>query len=157
MIKTYNPDFKADIVEKLKRQHFMKLMNMKLTKIEEGYIEGWIDVEEIHKQQKGFVHGGVIATMADVVAGFAAVSLVHKENNVVTAEIKISYFNPGLGDKLFAKGWVIKQGKKLHFCEAEVYSEQNGTLNLIAKASTTMATILPEDIVKAKGKNNNLV
>lgn len=149
MIKTYNPDFKADIEEKLTRQHFMKLMNFSLSKIEEGYIEGWLDIEKIHKQQKGYVHGGVIATMADVVAGFAAVSLVPKEQNVVTAEIKITYLNPGIGERLFAKGWVLKQGKKLYFCEAEVFAENNNELNLIAKATTTMATILPEDLVKA--------
>jgi len=144
MIKTLNPNFKADIKEKLTRQHFMKLMNFKLSKIEEGYIEGWLDVDQIHKQQKGFVHGGVIATMADVVAGFAAVSLVKEGHNVVTAEIKVSYLNPGLGEKLFAKGWVIKQGKKIHFCEAEIFSQSKDNLSLIAKATTTMATIFPE-------------
>ena len=79
MIKTLNPNFKQDIEEKLKRQHFMKLMDFRLTKIEEGVIEGELDIQEIHKQQKGFVHGGVIATMADIVAGFAAVSLVERK------------------------------------------------------------------------------
>ena len=150
MVKTLNPDFKSDIEEKLKRQHFMKLMNFKLTKIEEGLIEGELDVEQIHKQQKGFVHGGVIATMADIVSGFAAVSLVPKGHHVVTAEIKVSYLNPGLGDKLLAKGWVIRQGRNLNFCEAEIYSKKDGKSTLISKATTTMATITPEDVERKK-------
>lgn len=150
MVKTLNPNFKKDIQEKLKKQYFMKLMNFKLTKIEEGLIEGELIVEEIHKQQKGFVHGGVIATMVDIVAGFAAVSLVPENHHVVTAEIKVSYLNPGLGDKLFAKGWVLRQGRNLNFCEAEIYSLKNGKEVLIAKASTTMATITPEDIARKK-------
>lgn len=150
MIKTLNPNFKQDIEEKLKRQHFMKLMNFKLTKIEEGNIEGELNIEEIHKQQKGFVHGGVIATMADIVAGFAAVSLVPADYHVVTAEIKISYLDPGIGEKLTAKGWVIRQGKNLNFCEAEIFAIKNKTKKLIAKASTTMATITPSDIERKK-------
>jgi len=150
MIKTLNPDFKSDIEKKLEKQFFMQLMNFNLTKIEEGVIEGELIIEQIHKQQKGFVHGGVIATMADVVAGFAAVSLVPKDYHVVTAEIKISYLNPGLGSKLYAKGWVLRQGRNLNFCEAEVYYYKNEVKILVAKASTTMATITPEDVKRKK-------
>jgi uncharacterized protein (TIGR00369 family) len=149
MIQTFNPDFRADIEEKLERQEFMKLMGFQVTKIEVGRIEGELTLEQKHKQHKGFAHGGVIATLADIVAGFAAVSLVPKGHHVVTAEIKVSYFHPGVGDKLLAKGYVLKQGRKLNFCEAEVYvvKGENEPL-LIAKASTSMATITPEDILR---------
>ena len=147
MIKTYNPDFKNTINEKLDRQFFMQLLGFKVTDISEGKIEGELELKDIHKQHKGFVHGGVIATVADIVAGFAAVSLVPKDHHVVTVELKTSYLNPGLGEKLFAKGWVLKQGRKLNFCEAEVYSISGGNEPvLIAKASATMATLTPEDL-----------
>ncbi|GAB3538925.1 PaaI family thioesterase [Pontibacter brevis] len=147
MIKTFNPDFEQDIREKLKRQEFMKLMGFQVTKIEAGRIEGELILEEKHRQHKGFAHGGLIASLADIVAGFAAVSLVPKDHNVVTAELKVSYFHPGVGEKLLAKGYVLKPGRKLNFCEAEIYvvKENNAPL-LIAKASTTMATITPGDI-----------
>lgn len=147
MIKTYNPDFKNTINEKLDRQFFMQLLGFKITDISEGKIAGELELKDIHKQHKGFVHGGVIATVADIVAGFAAVSLVPKDHHVVTVELKTSYLNPGLGEKLFAKGWVLKQGRKLNFCEAEVYSiSGNNEPVLIAKASATMATLTPEDV-----------
>ncbi|AKD05796.1 thioesterase [Pontibacter korlensis] len=137
--------------EKLERQEFMKLMGFNVTKIEEGRVEGELTLEQKHRQHKGFAHGGVIATLADIVAGFAAVSLVPKNHHVVTAEIKVSYFHPGLGDKLIAKGYVVKQGRKLNFCEAEVYAVKGQEQPLlIAKASTTMATITPEDIARVK-------
>lgn len=151
MIQTYNPDYEADIREKLKRQEFMQLMGFNVTKIEVGRIEGELVLEQKHLQHKGFAHGGVIATLADIVAGFAAVSLVPKGHHVVTAEIKVSYFHPGLGDKLLAKGYVLKQGRKINFCEAEVYAVKGDTQPLlIAKASTSMATITPEDILRVK-------
>ncbi len=147
MIQTYNPEFEQDIREKLQRQEFMKLMGFSVTKITVGCIEGELTLDQRHKQHKGFAHGGVIATLADIVAGFAAVSLVPKNYHVVTAEIKVSYFNPGVGERLLAKGWVLKQGRKLNFCEAEVYALSAGREPLlIAKASATMATISPEEV-----------
>ncbi|TPE45998.1 PaaI family thioesterase [Pontibacter mangrovi] len=152
MIKTYNPDFESDIRVKLERQEFMKLIGFTVTKIEEGRIEGEIKLEQKHRQHKGFAHGGVIATLADIVAGFAAVSLVPKDHHVVTAEIKVSYFHPGVGDKLIAKGYVLKQGRRISFCEAEVYAaEGEHPPQLIAKASASMATIKPESITKQIG------
>ncbi|WP_242918428.1 PaaI family thioesterase [Pontibacter liquoris] len=149
MIKTYNPEFEQDIREKLQRQGFMKLLGFHVTKIAAGSIEGELTLEPHHRQHKGFAHGGLIATLADIVAGFAAVSLVPKDHHVVTAEIKVSYFHPGVGDKLLVKGYVIKQGRKLNFCEAEVYDVRGAAEPLlIAKASATMATITPEEIAR---------
>ena len=104
-------------------------------------MEGELEVDPIHFQQDGFVHGGVIATIADIVAGFSAVSLVAEDQKVVTGEIKVSYFARGKGEKLKAIGRVVKPGKRLNFCEAEVFSISNGEEKLIAKATTSMITI----------------
>ena len=112
-----------------------------LNVINEGHMEGVMDVKPIHYQQDGFLHGGVIASVADIVAGFSAVSLVAEDEKVVTGEIKISYFSKGDGDQLKAIGKVVKPGKRLNFCEAEVYSIMNGQAKLIARATTTMITI----------------
>ena len=146
MIKTYNPDFKNTILEKMKSQSFLNYIGFTFTNIAEGKIEGELILEDHHKQQLGYMHGGLTATLADTVAGHAAISLVPKDYHVVTAELKISYFNPGLGPKIRAHGWVLKQGKNLNFCEAEVFSiNEAGEQLLIAKASATMATIYPAD------------
>lgn len=112
-----------------------------LDDIEPGKTSGWLEIQDIHKQQKGLVHGGVIATVADIVAGFSAYTLVSEEDNVVTGEIKISFLRPAKGDRLYAKGWVIRQGKTLNFCEAEVWTESEGNKVIVAKASTSMVTI----------------
>jgi len=149
MIQTNNPDFKLDVLEKMKRQKFANLIDFIPTLVDAGRIEGEIQLQDKHRQNKGFAHGGLIASVADIVAGFAAVTLVPKDHHVVTAEIKVSYFSPGVGDKLIGKGYVIKPGRKLNFCEAEIYvvtGEQEP--KLIAKATATMATVAPEDAVK---------
>jgi uncharacterized protein (TIGR00369 family) len=83
----------------------------------------------------GYAHGGLIATLADLAAGFASVALVQAP--VVTVELKVSYLNSGIGSQLRAVGWVLKAGRRLHFCEAEVWCDEV----LIAKATATMAVV----------------
>jgi uncharacterized protein (TIGR00369 family) len=130
-----NSDLVARIRRKLERQNFMHLIGADLTRIEPGRIEATLALGEQHQQQRGFAHGGLVATMADLAAGFAAVTLVPDGVGVVTAELKVSYLNPGVGTQLKAIGWVLKAGRRLHFCEAEVWCD--GVL--IAKATATMA------------------
>lgn len=146
MDKVNSPNYKVRVEKFLERQEFMKHIGFKLQVIEEGRTEGTLDIQKIHQQQKGLVHGGVTATVADIVAGFAAYTTVPAECHVVTAEIKISYFKAGMGDQLHAIGYVVKKGRKLNFCEAEVWSVSGKERHLIAKASTTMAVIWPSDV-----------
>lgn len=117
----------------------MHLIGADLTVITSGRVEAELDLAEQHLQQRGFAHGGLIATLADLVAGFAAVTLVPDNFGVVTSDLKISYLHPGVGKRLKAIGWVLKAGRRLHFCEAEVWCDEL----LIAKASATMAVIEP--------------
>ncbi|OYU95317.1 MAG: thioesterase [Bacteroidetes bacterium B1(2017)] len=121
--------------------HFMNHLGFVVGKIEPGFIEGELRIEQHHKQQIGFLHGGVVATLADLAAGFASFTLVKKNQTVVTAEMKVSYLNPGLGPVAFCKGFVLKAGQKLIFAEAEIFTENNGILTLIAKGSATYAVI----------------
>ncbi|PSR52906.1 PaaI family thioesterase [Adhaeribacter arboris] len=147
MIKTLNPNFQNTINERLRNQNFMALVGFEITKIAEGLVEGELLLTSKHQQHRGFVHGGVTATLADITAGLAAVSLVPADHHVVTADLKISYLNPGVGEKLFARGWVLKQGRKLNFCEAEVFChDYNKPAVLIAKASAIMVTITPDEL-----------
>ena len=132
---------KDRIIAFLEKQHFMKLMKFRLDKIEYGLIEGRLNLEQIHTQQHGMVHGGVTATVADIVAGFAAYTMAEDYQNIVTVELKISYLNPGMGKQLHAIGTVLKRGSKLYFCESEVFSIDGDNRILIAKATATMAII----------------
>ena len=73
--KISNPDFEGNLKKALEKQYFMKLIGFEITKIEAGYIEGELLIEEKHLQQHGFLHGGLMATCLDIVMGFARVKL----------------------------------------------------------------------------------
>jgi uncharacterized protein (TIGR00369 family) len=86
-------------------------------------VEAEMEVKPEHLQQNQFFHGGLLATMADVVMGFAAFTLLDGEHSVVTADLQVSYLLPGSGSILRAKGWVKKPGNQLHFCAAELFAK----------------------------------
>ncbi len=130
-------DYKKRVLKIFERNHFGIHLQFKFHEIEAGRVSGEMPLIEEHLQQDGFAHGGIILAISDLVAGLAAYSITPPPYKVLTAEIKVSYLRPGVGDKLIGYGYVLKKGRKLHFCEAEVFC---GTpQKLIAKASTIMA------------------
>jgi uncharacterized protein (TIGR00369 family) len=139
-----NPDFRRVVREHSLAQGFLAHIGCVLTIIEPGYVEAEMPLEHRHHQQLGFAHGGITATIADTVAGFAGFTLVAEHEHTVTAELKISYFAPGIGSRLRAVGRVVKPTRHFHFTEAEVFVLQpDSTEKLIAKATATMAIIQP--------------
>jgi uncharacterized protein (TIGR00369 family) len=136
-----NPNFEETIRRKLAKQHFMHHLGFRIDEIMAGKVTGYLEIEDIHLQQNDFIHGGVTSTVADLVMGFAAYSLVSEDQGTVTADLKIAYLRPGFKGKLRAVGYVIKQGHLLYFCEADIFCLSNGTEELIARGYSTMVAI----------------
>lgn len=131
------------VQEKIEANAFLKHIDLRINKIERGYTEAIVPFHSFLQQQNGFVHGGVTATLCDMLAGYAAYTLVKPGQFIFTVELKVSYLNKGEGDFISGKGFVIKEGNSLHFCEAEVYAGNDEKQSLIAKASATMAVVTP--------------
>ena len=139
-----NPDFKTYTQLMISRNKFMAYLGFEITNIKPGYLLGELKFTEIHQQQNGWLHGGVTSTILDMIQGFAVYSLVEQGQKVFTVEAKISYYNPGIAEKFYARGGVVKPGKRFHFCEAEVYYLKNGAEIIVAKGSATMAILINE-------------
>jgi len=89
------------------------------------------------RQYSGVTHGGVLAALADTIAGFAAYTMTPLDKDVLTAELKISFLRAAWGYELIARGFVIKPGRRLHFCECEIYCDDK----LVGKASGTFCVV----------------
>ena len=136
-----NPLYKETIIKKLEKQFFMNHIGFDLNKIEPGMVQGNLMIQEKHLQQNGFLHGGVTSTVADLVMGFAAYTLVSENEGTVTSDLKIAYLRPGIGEKIVAEGYVIKQGNLLYYCEANIYCIKGEEQTLIARGYSTMCAI----------------
>lgn len=88
------PGFIEMVREKISGNHFTNFIGFSIHTIDAGYIEGSLSLEQHHLQQMEFVHGGVTATVSDIVMGFAAFTLVKKGQGVVTVEMKVFLFQP---------------------------------------------------------------
>ncbi len=120
------------------RQNFMKLINAKLVDVQPGFCEIHVPYDENLTQQHGFFHAGVISTVADNTAGYAAFSLMEENSSVLTVEFKINLISPGDGELLIGKSNVLKNGRTLTICKSEVFVIKNGKEKLCAVAQLTL-------------------
>ena len=114
-------------------------MGIKLTSVEDDYCETMLIPAERHQQQHGLIHAGVVATMADHTSGCAARGAVGLDQDVVCVEFKINFLRPAVADQLRCRGRVLRAGKMLVVCEAEVFAEKDSEEELVSKAMVTLA------------------
>ncbi|OLS24224.1 MAG: 1,4-dihydroxy-2-naphthoyl-CoA hydrolase [Candidatus Heimdallarchaeota archaeon LC_3] len=141
---SFNPldtNYKFKVRNSFQRQIFMSYLDAELVKVEPGYCEIHLDYREELTQQHGYFHGGVIGTLADNVGGYSAFTLTPKDSTVLSIEYKINLLNSGEGEKLIARGQVIKSGKNLTVCQADVFVVKNNLEKLCATALVTIITL----------------
>jgi len=139
-MQTLNPNFQERVADRISRNHFMHYVGFQMTDISVGRVEGELLMKPEHTQQDGFAHGGVTATLCDIVSGFASYSIIKAEQRVVTVTLHVSYYRAGRGEKLIAIGEVIKAGGKFHFCKAQLFDREDRT-KPIAEATATMVVL----------------
>lgn len=110
-------------------------------KYKRGYLESRLKVLKRHRQQDHYIHAGVIATMADHTAGYAAFSLVSEEYRILTIEFKINFLEPAYGHVLVCKSRILREGGQILVGESEVFDQRTDKEVLIAKAIVTLRSI----------------
>ena len=117
----------------------MTTIGAKLTYVAPGEIDIWLPYDSTLTQQHGFMHAGIVATIADSACGYAAYSLMPAGNAVLSIEFKINLLEPARGDAFVARGRVLRPGKTITVCQADVMAIRDGAESRIA---TLVATII---------------
>ena len=120
---------------------FVQSLGIELTSWGKGWCETRVNVLPAHRQQHGFIHAGVLMTLADHTCGGAAASTMPEDRDVITVETKISFLRPASGPNLTCRAEVLRAGKNLVFAEAEVMVAGDKGRVMVAKASSTLAVI----------------
>ena len=92
-------------------------------------------------QQHGFLHAGVVAAVADSAGGYAALSLMPEGVAVLSVEFKVNLMKPAAGEHFRAVGRVIRAGRTLSVCAAEVQAHAAGQETTIAIMQGTMMAV----------------
>lgn len=123
------------------RQAMMRTLGAKLTGVAPGKIEITAPILPLATQQQGFGHAGLTFSIGDSAAGYAALTLLPEDKDVVTSEIKINLLAPALGDRLVARGRVVRPGKRLIVVLSEVFAVTGGLETQIALLTGTMVPV----------------
>jgi uncharacterized protein (TIGR00369 family) len=90
-------------------------------------------------QQHGLFHGGVVASLVDVACGYAALSTMPADREVLTVEFKVHFLKPARTERLIAVGQVVQSGRTLTICEGSVFDATR--TRLLARMTTTMMAV----------------
>jgi len=121
----------------LKQQAFSDLLGTELDVFEAGKAQLSLAMAPKLLQQNGFVHGGVLAYLADNALTYAGGSVLGAA--VLTSEFKINYLRPAKdGDKLVAVATVVGSGRTQAVCRCDVFVESRGDRKLCAAAQGTI-------------------
>lgn len=143
--RTANDDMAARIRGSFGKQGLMTTLGATIGEISPGAVEIILPASCSVSQQHGFIHGGAVSAIADTAAGYSALSLMPAGRGVLTTEFKINFVAPALGDRIIARGRVVKAGRTLTLTQAEVFADKSGEEKLIALLTATMMTLEDRD------------
>ncbi|MDY6988658.1 MAG: PaaI family thioesterase [Thermodesulfobacteriota bacterium] len=127
-----------DFLKKDYVQGFPAFCGFQVRRVAYGEFETRLEIRPDHRQQDGFVHAGVIATMADHTGGYAAYTTASEETRILTIEFKINYFRPAKGEAIVCRSRVVNRGKKIIVSESEVSCLKDGQEKPVSKAMITL-------------------
>lgn len=132
---------RLDFLEKDYRRGFIKFCGLQASKIEKGIFESTLKIGENHKTQDNFIHAGLIATMSDHTAGYAAYTLVPDNIRILTIEFKINFLKPAYGNTLKCKSEIISQGKQIIVAQSSVFDIRDNHEKMVSKSTITLMAI----------------
>ena len=122
------------------RQTAMETIGASIAKVEPGEVTIELPFRPDLTQQHGFIHAGVVTMIVDTACGYAALTRMPASAAVLSAEYKINFLSPAEGEKLIARGRVLKPGRTLTVCYGEVHAKKDGNEKLVATMLATMIT-----------------
>jgi uncharacterized protein (TIGR00369 family) len=135
------PKFEQRVRGSFGRQAIMTTIGATIAAVREGEVEIVLPFSDALSQQHGFIHAGVVATIADSACGYAALTMMPAEAAVLTTEFKLNLLSPAKGDRLRAIGRVVRPGRKLVVCLGEVFAEVGGQSKQVALMTATMMVV----------------
>lgn len=122
-------------------QKMMATLGARLSSVDHGRVEITAPILPGSTQQHGYGHAGLTFAIGDSAAGYAALSLMAEDQEVLTVEMKINLLAPAQGDLLRATGRVIKPGRRLMVVQAEVDAIKGDKVTPIALLQGTMIPV----------------
>lgn len=125
-------------------QGLMETLGARLALVADGEVHIVLPFSGHLSQQHGFIHAGAITSAVDSACGYAALTKAPQGCEIVTAEFKINFLRPALGDRFLAVGKVQNAGRSLTVCTGEVraFAGDGPSYKVVAIMQATMVNVL---------------
>src|SRR5687767_6622115 len=133
-----DPDFERRVRENFARQQVMQLIAAELRRVEPGAVDIVLPYRQDLTQQDGYIHAGILTTVADSACGYAAFTLMPAGAAVLSVEFKLNLLRPAAGEMFTAEARVVKAGNTLTVTSCDVYGRVAGETKLVATMLATM-------------------
>jgi uncharacterized protein (TIGR00369 family) len=142
-MKPLNPNFASEVRSSFAQQPIMNLLGATLASVEPGVVEIALPYRADLAQHHGYLHAGVITTIADSACGYAAYTLMPAGSDVLSVEFKVNLLRPAQGERFIARAEVIKAGRTLTVVSADVFALTGDKKTLVATMQGTMIRTIP--------------
>jgi len=134
-----NSEFAREVKESFAKQSVMSTIGAELIRVDAGLVEIGLSYRSDLTQQHGYLHAGIVATIADSACGYAAYTLMPAKSEVLSIEFKVNLMRPAKGKKFIAVANVLKPGRTLTVVRADVFGiDEEDQRELIATMLATM-------------------
>ena len=127
------------------RQRFMTTIGARLVDVAPGAVDIELALGEGLTQQHGFLHAGVIAGAIDSACGYAALTLMDEGAAVLTVDFVINLLEPAAGERLLARGRVLRAGRTLTVCRGDAVAVASDVERHVATMTATMMAVRGRD------------
>jgi uncharacterized protein (TIGR00369 family) len=143
-----DPAFERKVRDSFARQKVMALIGARLACVEPGHVSIELAYRDDLVQQHGYLHAGIVGTIADSAGGYAGFSLMPAGSSVLSVEYRMHLLQPAEGERFVAHGRVIRSGRTITVCELDVEALRDGVTRRCAWGSQTLMCLegrgLPE-------------
>ena len=134
-----DPNYERRVRDSFSRQGLMKHLGARLSELKPGQAEIRAAHRDELSQQHGYFHAGVSGSLADSACGYAAYTLMPADASVLTVEYKMNLLAPADGEELIARARVVRSGKTLKICMADVFVRRR---EAEVHCATMLATVM---------------
>jgi len=140
-----DPDFEARVRESFESLTLMRTMGARLLRVAPGEVEIELPFRSDLTQHHGFLAAAALTAIVDVACGYAAMTLMAPGASVLTVEYKVNFLSPAQGQRMIARGRVLRPGRTVTVCTGDVLAVIGGEERLVATMLGTMATVRGEE------------
>lgn len=116
-----------------------KLLGFRIAGVDVGYARLELDADaDMHGNQQGTVHGGMLCELADAAIGTAHSTALQEGETFTSIELKVSFFRPVWKSVLTAEARQIQHGKTITHYQCEITRDDG---KVVALAMSTVMTL----------------